>query len=225
MPEYAAGLDWKECRKGLRVEKKVAGIIKWLERLKQSYSSGAMESALMDAECARADLEDLRLDVWEKVSPSAHRNSAAFSRVLGYARTFSLSVIIVMASVVPLSRDVKAPEIEPLKNARAYAGPIVVFREYERPADNTVVHEDEAPVTEHKLKPTERTLKPETKIADSSPKKQPAQKRTAQKRTQTPAKTDTKHKSSGTVPYDKVYSLIQTGRRALKNNTSVIKIQ
>ena len=204
------------------VEKRVAGIIKWLERLKKSYSSGAMESALMDAECARADLEDLRLDVWEKVSPSAHRNSAAFSRVLGYARTFSLSVIIVMASVVPLSRDVKAPEIEPLKNARAYAGPIVVFREYE---SHTPAREDEAPVTEHTLKPNERTPRHEQKIADSSPKKQPAQKRTAQKRTQTPAKTDTKPKTSGTVPYDKVYSLIQTGQRALKNNSSVIKIQ
>ena len=209
MPEYAAGLDWKECRKGLRVEKKVAGIIKWLERLKQSYSSGAMESALMDAECARADLEDLRLDVWEKVSPSAHRDNAVLSRVMSCARTVSLSAIIVMMSVVPLSRDVKAPEIEPLRNARAYTGPIVVFREYEAPIT----------VPEHTLKPAEQTPKPE-------PKKQPAQKRTAPKRTQTSAKTETtRPKNSGTVPYDKVYSLIQTGQRALKNNSSVIKIQ
>ena len=188
------------------VEKRVAGIIKWLERLKKSYSSGAMESALMDAECARADLEDLRLDVWEKVRPSAHRNSAVLSRVMNCARTFSLSVIIVMMSVVPLSRDVKTPEIEPLKNAKASAGPIVVFREYETPI-------------------TEQTQKTEQKIADSSTKKQPAQKRTAQKRTQTQAKIASKPKPASTVPYDKVYSLIQTGQRALKNNSSVIKIQ
>ena len=193
------------------VEKKVAGIIKWLERLKKSYSSGAMESALMDAECARADLEDLRLDVWAKVTPSAHRNSAVLSRVLGYARTFSLSVIIVMASVVPLSRDVKAPEIEPVKTVKA-AAPIVVFREYEAPVP-------------------EQTQKPEPKIADSSlnapspQKKQPSQKRTPSKRTQPQPKTDTRQKIAGTVPYDKVYSLIQTGQRALKNNSSVIKIQ
>ena len=193
----------------MRVEKKVAGIIKWLERLKKSYSSGAMESALMDAECARADLEDLRLDVWEKVSPSAHRDNAVLSRVMSCARTVSLSAIIVMMSVVPLSRDVKAPEIEPLRNARAYTGPIVVFREYEAPIT----------VPEHTLKPAEQTPKPE-------PKKQPAQKRTAPKRTQTSAKTETtRPKNSGTVPYDKVYSLIQTGQRALKNNSSVIKIQ
>ncbi len=208
----------KECEKGLRVEKKVAGIIKWLERLKKSYSSGAMESALMDAECARADLEDLRLDVWAKAFKphSAHRNSAVLSCVLNCARTVSLAVIIVMMWVIPLSRDVKAPAIEPLKNARAYSGPIVVFREYEAPV-------------------TEQTQKPEPKIADSSlsapssARKQPAQKRTAQKRTQTQTRIDTntttKPKTSGTVPYDKVYSLIQTGQRALKNNSSVIKIQ
>lgn len=203
----------------MRVEKKVAGIIKWLERLKKSYSSGAMESALMDAECARADLEDLRLDVWEKVSPSAHRNSAVLSRVMNCARTFSLSVIIVMMSVVPLSREVKAPEIEPAKSTRAYAGPIVVFREYE------------APVVEQTLTLPERTPKPEPKTADSSlsasssQKKQSPQKRTAQKNTQTPARQNHTTKPAATVPYDKVYSLIQTGQRALKNNSSVIKIQ
>ena len=165
----------------------------------------------MDAECARADLEDLRLDVWEKVSPSAHRNSAVISRVLGYARTFSLSVIIVMASVVPLSRDVKAPAIEPVKTVKA-AAPIVVFREYE------------AHVTEH-------TQKPENTNSDSSPnpqssqKKHPQQKRSTSKRTQTQTKIASKPKTSPAVPYDKVYSLIQTGQRALKNNSSVIKIQ
>ena len=210
------------------VEKRVAGIIKWLERLKKSYSSGAMESALMDAECARADLEDLRLDVWEKVSPSAHRNSAVLSRVLGYARTVSLAAAIVMAWVVPLSRDVKAPEIDPLKNARAYTGPIVVFREYDRPAEQNngtparsiSPSKDDTSAENH----TEHRTA-ESSPAASSAKKQPQQKRTAQKRTQAQAKTETRPKTSGTVPYDKVYSLIQTGQRALKNNSSVIKIQ
>ena len=181
----------------------------------------------MDAECARADLEDLRLDVWEKVSPSARRNSAVLSRVLNCARTVSLSAVIVMAWVVPLSREVKAPEIEPLKNARAYTGPIVVFREYDRPAEQNSStsagsispRKDDTPAENHT----------ESRTAESSPassaKKQPAQKRTAPKRAQSQARTDTRAKSAGTVPYDKVYSLIQTGQRALKNNSSVIKIQ
>lgn len=191
----------------MHVEQRVAGIIKWLERLKKSYSSGAMESALMDAECARADLEDLRQDVWAKAfnPPSAQKNNAVFSRVINAARTFSLSVIIVMASVVPLSRDVKAPAVEPFNSVKAsvlHKGPIVVFREDEAPAP-----------------------KPEPKMSEAAPKKQTSQKRTPSKRAQTPAKTDTSPKPAVAVPYDKVYSLIQTGQRALKNNSSVIKIQ
>ena len=45
------------------MDRRIAGIIRWLERFQSSYRSGAIESALMDAECARADLEDLRSDV------------------------------------------------------------------------------------------------------------------------------------------------------------------
>ena len=52
------------------LDKRVAGIIRWLERLKKSYSAGSMENALMDAECARADLENLRLDVWANLDPN-----------------------------------------------------------------------------------------------------------------------------------------------------------
>lgn len=190
----------------MRVEKRVAVIIKWLERLKKSYSSGAIESALMDAECARADLEDLRQDVWAKVTPSVQRNSAMISRMMGYARTFSLSVIIVMASVVPLSHEVKVPAADPIKSVNVSTGPIVVFREYEAPI-------------------TASEPKPDLKTSDAAMKKQPSQKRTPSKRPQPTTKPEMRPKPAATVPYDKVYSLIQTGQRALKNNSSVIKIQ
>lgn len=221
----------------MRVEKKVAGIINWLERLKKSYSSGAMESALMDAECARADLEDLRLDVWAKAfnPPSAHRNGAVLSRLMSCARTFSLSVIIVMMWVMPLSREVKAPAAKPVKNLSASAGPIVVFREYEKPiaknSDGTTALKDDYTPSgisahAHEIRPAA----PESGIADTSTaRKQSAQKHSAPaqaKRSQPKAGTaSTKPKTTAAVPYDKVYSLIQTGQRALKNNSSVIKIQ
>ena len=188
------------------VEKRVAGIIRWLERLKKSYSSGAMESALMDAECARADLENLRRDVWAEVRPSSRHENAIFLRVMSSVRTLSLAVIIVMLSVVPLSREVIAPVKQAVNPEPVHTGPIIVIREYE---------------------PPEWSDKPET--PQVQPRKQTAQKRTAPKRMQT-ARISTApaagtQLSGGSVPYDKVYSLIQTGQRALKNNSSVIKIQ
>lgn len=186
------------------VEKRVAGIIRWLERLKQSYSSGAIESALMDAECARADLENLRRDVWAKVRPSAKHESTIFSRALNSARTFSLAVIIVMMSVVPLSREIHVPVIEQVRHEQPKTQPIIVVREHEAP--KTAINADK-----------------------NEARKQASSKRSAPKRSQA-AKTQTQSsvKAAKTVeplPYDKVYSLIQTGQRALKNNSTIIKIQ
>ena len=194
------------------IDKKVAGIIRWLERLKKSYSSGAMESALMDAECARADLENLRQVVWAEVRPSEQHGGVIFSRIMSSLRTLSLAVLIVMLSVVPLSREVHVPIIQNNTSSEPVnRGPIIVIREYDPPAKQTV-----------------QASRPET--SQVQPRKQTTQKRTAQKRAQTPqvheaSPAKTQASSRTVVPYDKVYSLIQTGQRALKNNSTVIKVQ
>ncbi len=187
------------------VERRIAGIIRWLERLKQSYSSGAMESALMDAECARADLEDLRQAVWSQVKPSGQSRYEIFTRILAGLRTLSLAVIIVLMAVVPLSRELPAPVVELDKNDVVLAEPIIIIREDEH-------------ITEAAASSRTASAQPAKKAAPA-----PQKRKTSQKRQQ--AKSDTNTKPAGTVPYDKVYSLIQTGQRALKNNTSVIKIQ
>ena len=162
-------------------EKRIDGIIRWLERLKKSYKSGAMESALMDAECARADLEVLRQEVWSKAVPSAP---------------------VMLPSLPPAVVGAVPCRAAGLKTAETLtlAEPIVIVREdapsYEAPA------------------PVQRT---------------PVQKKTA-KRTPSPARKrvqaqpDVKPAPVRTVPYDKVFSLVQTGQRALKNTSTVIKI-
>ena len=185
------------------VERRIAGIIRWLERLKKSYSSGAMESALMDAECARADLEDLRQEVWSQVKPSEPNRYDIFTRILAGLRTVSLAVIIVLMAVVPLSRELPAPVVELDKSEVVLAEPIIIVRE-------------DDPVTEAVAPARTASTQPAKKAA-------PQKRKTSPKRPQ--AKPDIKPEPAGTIPYDKVYSLIQTGQRALKNNTSVIKIQ
>ena len=185
------------------VERRIAGIIRWLERLKKSYSSGAIESALMDAECARADLEDLRQAVWSQVRPSENKRYEFFARILGSLRTVSLAVIIVLMAVVPLSRELPAPVLEIDKGEVVLAEPIIIVRQ-----ENTEIE-----AVEHTR----------TDAAPAVKKPAPQKRKTSPKRQQ--AKPSIKAERGGTVPYDKVYSLIQTGQRALKNNSSVIKVQ
>ena len=95
------------------VEKKIAVINKWLDRLVKSYKSGAMENALIEAECAKADLEDLRQDVWAKVIKPAKKSGFSFSAFnfnvmpKSFSGVLILSALIVMLMVVPLKKDGK----------------------------------------------------------------------------------------------------------------------
>lgn len=179
------------------VEKRIAGIIRWLERFKQSYSSGAIENALMDAECAKADLEDLRLAVWSKARPKVRVSNSGWLRSAAYA--LPLSVMIVMLMVMPLSREVVPVQPpEPESEEIVLAEPIVVVRE----ADPEPVIR-KAPAPAKKPAPAKR---PVITRSASSPKPQPTKQVRA------------------SVAYDKVPYLLQTGRQALRNSSTVIQL-
>ena len=188
------------------VDKKVAGIIRWLERLKKSYSSGAMENALMDAECARADLENLRLDVWANLEPKNQPGSKIFSRVINFSRVASLAVLIVLLAVFPISKEVQAPAAVNKKSEITLAEPIIIIREEK-------INNDISAVNNAKPK------RVAAKTANIKKSAVPSSEKIIQ------AKTRASERTQKTVAYDKVFSLMQTGQRALKNNSSVIKVQ
>ena len=189
-----------------KIDKKVAGIIRWLERFKKSCSAGAIESALMDAECARADLENLRLDVWAVLEPGVKPENKFFSRFLNFAKITSLAAVIVMLTVFPISQEIKAPVIEHKKENLTLAEPIIIIRE-----DNKEKAEIK---NEIKVKNESYAVKP----------KKPTRTANVKKPQIIQAKTETKPEpEQKTVAYDKVFSLVRTGERALKNNSSIIK--
>ena len=198
------------------VEKRVALIIRWLERLKKSYSSGEMKSALMEAECAKADLENLRKDVWAKVSPDEYSHDNIFSGIMKFLRVSSLSAIIIMTAVFPLSKEINvpAPIIENDKNNLVLAQPIIIVNEIEQ---------------EHKIINENKNILPTTIITTKTQPKNnrqaQSQSRSQKKHSQINNSQPQKNSQQKIVPYDQVLSLIQTGQRALKNDNSVIKIQ
>ncbi|MBR0250557.1 MAG: hypothetical protein IJQ77_05700 [Synergistaceae bacterium] len=194
------------------VDRKVAGIIRWLERLKKSYSDGAIENALMDAECARADLENLRNDVWQKVKSPVHKSS--FDRTIRILKCVSLAVIVILFHVGPIAKDnvpVQSVREEMKALTQTQPKPIIIVREYEHENEKEEKHE------KHDAKAM-KAESPQRKIS----RRQVTQRKSDNK----PAvKTVTRQVSQKTVPYDKVLSLVQTGQRALKENTSVISIK
>lgn len=187
--------------KHIVVEKRIAGIIRWLERLNKSYSTGEMASALMEAECAKADLETLRRDVWAKVSPEdiAPKRSV-LSGIWSFMRPAILAAIIVMMMVFPVAKDI----------------PVNILPQEAREPEVLAV-----PVIVAEQKP-ETASKPETQPKKIVPAKKTVI--TAKKPTVVESAPEVRQ-AAKTVAYDKVFSLMQTGQRALKNNTSVIKVQ
>lgn len=182
--------------------------------MKKSYSDGAIESALMDAECARADLETLRNDVWQKIKPMNHNKSDFFHSVFHVLRCVSISVIVILFSVVPLAKDtlpVQSVSDEINASVLPEPEPVVITRENEK----------------HEVRTAD--TKTESSSTTSSSSKRQARRQATQKKQDKPSvntRTVTANKASQkTVPYDKVFSLVQTGQRALKENTSVINIK
>ncbi len=202
-----------------KVDKRITGIIRWLERLRNSYSSGAMENALMDAECARADLEVLRRDVWQRVQPLKHANPE-FNPAYFLAsclRVISLAALIILLAVVPISRDV-VTNLVPADNSQVAAEP--------EPAKisqvsqvSQVKHEHE---TFRKITPAKSNSNPSS---SSRRKKVLAKTQVNNAKSESNAKSDAKKTTTSQtnqLGYDKVFSLIQTGERALRNESYVV---
>lgn len=176
----------------MTAEKRADSVIRWLERMKKSYSSGKIETAFMDAECARADFENLRSDVFADIRPTQRLNANPF---LTFIRATVLALVIVMAAVMPLSRE----EI-----------PVNIPAE---PATNTIVvmepHETTFAGPQQSAKPREKNQKKSRPAKTSAPKRQTEEVRVLVKPEET----------KKTVARDtkKILSLVETGKKALKN--------
>ena len=181
------------------VDKRVAGIVRWLERLKNSYSQGAMEVALMDAECARADLEVLRQDVFTKCSGVKINPFTKFFAT--FSRVLFLALLIVLFSVAPISRELTPTLPAALNNEIILAEPVIIIREDSRAEIEKKPAQIQAP------KKTKRLVNKPVKSEELSVKSAPVN------------QVNTVNKK---VPYDQVFTLMQTGERALKGNKTVI---
>lgn len=197
------------------VEKRIDGINRWLERLKQSYTSGAMENALMDAECAKADLEILRADVWNKIQPRESYKNKFILMTVNFSKIAFLTLIIVLLAVFPISKEIPVAPLKEDKNKIVLAEPIQIIYEHESKYETPKPIQTVAKVNNNvnnnvATKPKRSVIQAET-VKSIKPEK--------------PEKIEKVEKPEKKVAYDDIFSLIQTGQRALKNNESVVKIK
>ncbi|NLD95729.1 MAG: hypothetical protein GX635_01310 [Synergistaceae bacterium] len=91
------------------MEKKIARIYRWLERCAKACSAGSWNSALLDMECAKAELEDVRTEIWSKtegafgVRPTRRGALALKASFLSVVLLFSLAAPLAIQSSRPAS--------------------------------------------------------------------------------------------------------------------------
>jgi hypothetical protein len=197
------------------MERYIAGIIRWMERCLKAYNAGSLESAFMDAECARADMERLRDELWTRLE---RRHSAKLRRRRFFrpAEVVFCAVSIMLATATPLTV---------LQDGRSA----------DRRGDYALewVTPDERVLLSNIRKRPENSLALTTS-ADSIVPVLPRETSAKRKATDlgAPRKVDTAkeppqeaRKREMVIPYDQILSLVETGERAMKNSEPAIKVE
>ena len=212
---------------GVGMEKRVAGIVRWLERFQRSYKSGAMESALMDAECARADLETLRRDVWSSLGPSRvpRRRRGIF-----LSRAVLSAFLVVLATSVPVSELRRRTEEPPPVHDSLSAWTALSVRGAGGALDGGWGGRDVASHFPSKMSggkglpvsPGARANAASLRRSSSGTGQRTVRKAPSAAGNERPGRAGSANGKK--VPYETVFSLLQTGERVLKNEEPVIAV-
>ena len=84
------------------MEKKIARITRWLDRCVKACSACAWQSALLDMECAKAELEEVRADLWARAEGAPAPLNVA-GDMWRFACVSCLSLLLVLSVAAPLA--------------------------------------------------------------------------------------------------------------------------
>ena len=214
------------------MERKFARIYRWLERCAKACSAGSWGSALADMECAKAELEEVRGEIWaraeESMTPRPTRREATALRV-----AFVCSILI-FASAAPLAMQSQGPVVQSVA-----AGPGL-----DAMAENRLewVTADEKALLDALRKSLsdanlEWMAKKQEFDGTDAPAEAPADARTAgrvayvaapsRKGREAPAHVERVSAVAApeTAELDSILSLVQIGRKALRGEESPIQFQ
>ena len=193
------------------MEKKIARVIRWLERCSKGCGARSWQNALLDMECAKAEMEEARRDLWALAEGAGRKNNPARGvvRTLGVTCTAFLLLLLV---AVPLATP---------------------------PAQNALVMVESEPslewvsADEKNLLASLRKGLSEANFASLSEERAASLQNTVQphagaKRTFESSRASSVGRNDRTAPretqnMDAVYSLVQIGRKALSGAESPIR--
>ncbi|MBQ9581843.1 MAG: hypothetical protein IJR21_05680 [Synergistaceae bacterium] len=157
----------------------------------------------MDAECARADLEALRQDVWSSVDAKVNRVNKFNFKIFNIAIA-ALILILMTAAPARNLNNIKPEEIK-----------IESKNEIELKAENK---------NKINLNNNNKIEKNIVKLNNNNLNKNLANKKVKAAKAYKPEKNikaDKAEKNLKVLPYDKMFSLLETGSRALRGSSAI----
>jgi hypothetical protein len=212
------------------VEKRIAGIVRWLERCLKACKTGALESALMDAECARADIELLRGEVWKKLEKQ-HVVKARGRGFLGLpwlpAKAAFLAMVAVLAAATPVALVESMPQGERAVGQNALSSHSLTLE--------WVTSDEKALLSNLRKHPSDgdsfaSTVSVQQSVQQTEDKAEPRPIKVNEATRKTPSLEPEVREAlevpeTQRVPYDRILSLVQTGEKAMKQQASIITIE
>jgi hypothetical protein len=100
------------------MEKKFRRVQRWIERCIEACRKEKWSNAVADVECARAELETARDELWSLVSEGRAAEKAGYvEKILPLSlRSAFLAVVVVMAAAFPLSTGTAPVALEQVEN-------------------------------------------------------------------------------------------------------------
>ncbi len=187
------------------MERRIVGIIKWLERCLAACRAGAVESALMDVECARADLDRLRDEVWNAVERK-HVVKVRDRSVVVLAKAAGLALIAVLFLATPVA----------LLQERRSHPELSASLEWVTPDEKMLLGN----LRRHLSESNSFTV-----VSEPGEHGKSTAGRTVTARNALAVPVERHSSSEADVPYDRIITLVQAGEKALKNERPVIRIE
>ncbi|MDR2175325.1 MAG: hypothetical protein LBO82_05240 [Synergistaceae bacterium] len=207
------------------MEKRIAGIIRWLERCLEAHKAGEMESALMDVECARADMDLLRDGFWSKLDRRAAGRRRTFVAALFAAllKTALGATAVILATAAPLA----LPREKLGEEAAAAPGRVIFVAKAQNGLFETAAEREGARAAETEFSPPKIAAAVRADAKRPEPKDRPLQSQAqSQSPQEQPYRAGRDEKERGVnLSYENILALIQTGERALKNAAPAIEIE
>jgi hypothetical protein len=197
------------------MEKKIARIVRWLDRCSKACSAKSWQSALLDMECAKAELDEARSELWARAEGSSQA-SPVIRKVGRISLAAALSLFLVLSVAGPLSVQTARETVS------VASGPSLEWVSTDEKALLSALRRSLSDANMARLS-TEQGEEPPARESVASPAVRPADNRRNLSVRQGRKNGNLQIDSSSGREFDTIINLVQIGQKALRERESAIR--